>query len=108
MPAMFLRNYAIRCYSKGCPRDAEFKIASRWSDGVTGELKTYSLCCAECLPERFRDSLERQAACRLAAGETLEVPGIYRLRHGNRDRELERESEMERQLQESSAKQRQG
>src|SRR5260370_32169474 len=73
---MSLHDYIIRCYTRDCPREAKYKIASRWSDGVTGELKTYSLCCAECLPERFRDSLRKHAACRLPMGETRAPPGI--------------------------------
>ena len=42
--------YAVLCYRPGCDRPAAYKVAARWSDGVTEELKTYSLCCAECLP----------------------------------------------------------
>jgi hypothetical protein len=86
---MPLHNYVIRCCTKGCPREAEFKIASRWSDGITGELKTYALCCGECLVECLRQSRMKQAACRLAAGETLAPPEVFRLRRGHRDRELE-------------------
>jgi hypothetical protein len=87
---MPLETYVIHCCTKDCPREAQFKIASRWSDGITGELKTYSLCCTECLPECLARSREKQAACRLAAGETLEAPVVFRLRRGVRDRELER------------------
>ncbi|MFL5339433.1 MAG: hypothetical protein ACJ8F7_04630 [Gemmataceae bacterium] len=95
---MSLQNYVIRCYSKDCGREALYKIASRWSDGVTSELKTYSLCCQECLPARFRDSLAKQAACRLAEGETLEAPGIYHVERGRRDRQLRRLQEVEEAL----------
>jgi hypothetical protein len=93
-----LRNYIIRCYTPGCPREATYKVASRWSDGVTSELKTYSLCCAECLPERYRASMQKQAACRTAAGEILEPPGIYLLTRGQRDQQLQRDMEMEEKL----------
>ena len=58
--------YPILCYRQGCGRPAEYKLAARWSDGITGELKTYSLCCKECLPESFRESKRRQAQCRTA------------------------------------------
>ena len=95
---MPLRNYPIRCYTPGCLRVAEYKVASRWSDGITSELKTYSLCCAECLPERFRASLQKQAACRTAPGEILEPPGIFLLTHGQRDQQLRRLPEMEEKL----------
>jgi len=82
--------YPIICYSSGCGRVAEYKIAARWSDGVTEELKTYALTCADCLPLWFRRSREKQAACRLAAGETLESAGIYGIERGRRDRQLQR------------------
>ncbi len=87
--------YPIYCYRKGCGKLAVYKIAARWSDGVTEELKTYALCCEECLPDWYRRSREKQKACRLAARETLETPGIYRLQHGQRDRRLERVKELE-------------
>jgi hypothetical protein len=90
--------YPLYCYHRGCGRPARYKIAARWSDGVTGELKTYALSCEECLPEWFRRSREKQAACRLAAGETLEPPGIYELERGKRDRVLQRLPELEKQL----------
>jgi hypothetical protein len=100
---MPLQNYPIRCYTPGCLLEAEYKVASRWSDGITSELKTYSLCCAECLPERFRISLQKQAACHTTPGETLEPPGVYRLTHGQRDRQLQRLSQLETKLQAGSA-----
>jgi hypothetical protein len=90
--------YPIYCYRNGCGKLAVYKIAARWSDGVTEELKTYALCCEECLPEWYRLSREKQKACRLAARETLETPGIYRLQHGQRDRRLERVKELEDRL----------
>jgi hypothetical protein len=82
--------YRIGCYGKGCDREAIFKIASRWSDGLTEELKTYSLCCAECLRDQYRLSLGKQSRCRLAAEEILDAPAIYQLKRGARDRELDR------------------
>ena|SRR5438128_1502272 len=90
--------YPVLCYRDGCGRPAVYKIAARWSDGITQELKTYALSCAECLPDWFRRGREKQAACRLARGETLEPPGIYRLVHGRRDRQLERLSDLEAKL----------
>ena len=95
---MPLKNYLIRCYDRDCPHEAVYKIASRWSDGVTGELKTYSLCCPECLPDHFRESRVKQAACRLAAGESLEPPGIYLIRRGAHDYELRRLTDREAEL----------
>jgi hypothetical protein len=87
--------YPILCYTRGCGRPALYKIAARWSDGVTQELKTYALTCAECLGESLRASRAKQAACRLAAGETLEAPGVYELAHGVRDPQLRRRTDLE-------------
>jgi hypothetical protein len=95
---MPMPSYPVRCYTHGCPRLAVYKIAAEWSDGVTGELKTYSLCCEECLPEVYRRSKQKQAACRRAPGERLEVPGIYRLARGQRDQHLQRLPEREQEL----------
>jgi hypothetical protein len=87
--------YLISCTSNGCTNPAQFKIAARWSDGSTGELKTYALCCAECLPVAFRQSCAKQQACRLTRGETLERPGIYELLRGSRDLQLLRREDLE-------------
>lgn len=94
-PPVRLAPYAIICQQRGCGRPAEYKVASRWSDGITEELKTYALTCAECLPALLRQSRERAAACRRAVGETLEPPAVYRLAPGRRDPELERLAEVE-------------
>jgi hypothetical protein len=88
--------YPLCCYRCGQP--AIYKIAARWSDGVTQELKTYGLACENCLAEWFQRSRERQAACRLAPGETLDKPGIWELTRGRRDRELTRRTELEERL----------
>jgi len=90
--------YPIRCLSKDCQKLAEYKIASRWSDGVTSELKTYSLCCDDCLAQAYRDSKRRLAACRMTSAESVEPPGIYQLDRGSRDKQLQRLSDLERKL----------
>jgi hypothetical protein len=90
--------YPVLCYRKGCGRPALYKIAARWSDGITQELKTYALSCEECLAEWFRQSLVKQAACRKAAGETLEPPGIYELSRGRRDQQLVRREDLEQRM----------
>lgn len=90
--------YPIHCYHKGCPNLAIYKIAARWSDGFTQELKTYALCCPACLAEWFSRSVKKQQECRLAPGETLETPGVYRMERGSRDRALVRLPELEEQL----------
>src|SRR5262249_49479345 len=90
--------YPVICYRSGCGEPAVYKIAARWSDGVTHELKTYGLACLACLPEQYARSRTRQAACRLAAGETIEEPGIYELVRGQRDHQLVRRTDLEQQL----------
>ena len=91
-------SYPVRCYTHGCNELAAYKIAARWSDGVTQELKTYTLSCPACLAESFRRSRAKQAACRLAPGETLESPSIYELTHGRRDSQLVRRDDLEQRL----------
>ncbi len=88
--------YPVLCYTPGCGRPAAYKIAARWSDGLTEELKTYSLCCADCLAASFGRSCQKQAACRRAPGEVLDPPGVYELTRGSRDRVLPRRRELER------------
>ena len=68
--------YPVLCTTRGCGRPALYKIAARWTDGITAELKTYALCCAECLPEGFARSRLKQKECRLATGEHLDPPNI--------------------------------
>ena len=80
--------YPVICYARGCSREAVFKIAAQWSDGVTSELKTYFLSCAECRSELFETACVKKSACRLAAGETLGDPEVFELTRGRRDREL--------------------
>ena len=87
--------YPVNCCANGCPRQAAFKIAARWSDGVTRELKTYFLACTECLPELYRKARVKKAECRLAQGETLGDPEVFEMTRGRRDRELVRRPELE-------------
>jgi hypothetical protein len=96
--------YPVRCYRPGCGQVAVYKIAARWSDGLTEELKTYALSCSDCLAEQFQRSLEKQTACRRAAGEMLDRPGIYELARGQRDRLLLRREDLERSLGEAEVR----
>jgi hypothetical protein len=75
-----------------------YKIAARWSDGTTHELKTYALACPACLPNLFTIAVTKRGACRLAPGESLEAPGVYELTRGARDRALTRRPDLEAQL----------
>ncbi|MFO0847363.1 MAG: hypothetical protein U0871_02225 [Gemmataceae bacterium] len=87
--------YPVLCYAPGCGRPAAFKIAARWSDGVTHELKTYFLACPDCLPRLYASAKTKRAACRLAPGETLDPPAVYELTRGARDRELVHRADLE-------------
>ena len=91
---MPIPHYPVLC--SACQQPATFKIAARWSDGLTQELKTYALTCAACLAAAFRVSCARQADCCRAAGETLDPPGVYELARGERDVQLRRREELER------------
>lgn len=90
--------YPLYCYTKDCKNLAAYKIAARWSDGVRSELKTYGLCCPDCLPYWYRRALEKKGSCQQAPGETLEDPGIYQVERGVRDQQLKRLEEVEKQL----------
>jgi hypothetical protein len=92
---MPMPSYPVRCYHPGCGRLAIYKIAARWSDGVTHELKTYALSCAECLAGWLVRSRAKQTACRLAPGETLDAPGVYEMLRGQRDQQLTRRQDLE-------------
>lgn len=92
---MAMPPYPVTCYAAKCPRLATYKIASRWSDGVTDELKTYYLSCPDCLTDLFALAVSKRAACRLAPGESLDAPGIYELSRGDRDKTLKRREDLE-------------
>lgn len=87
--------YPIVCYTPACGQPAVYKVAARWSDGVTEELKTYALCCGACLPDWLARSRVKQQACRLVVGETLEPPSAWELVRGSRDRQLIRRPDLE-------------
>ncbi len=88
-------SYPVMCYAAGCPHPAAFKIAARWSDSVTDELKTYYLACPVCLSKLYALAVKKRTACRLTAGETLDAPGVYELNRGNRDKTLKRRTDLE-------------
>jgi hypothetical protein len=95
---MSMPPYPVMCYAPGCANPAAFKVAARWSDGLTDELKTYYLACETCLPALYASAVAKRAACRLAAGETLDAPGVYELRRGGRDKQLARRADLEAEL----------
>lgn len=98
---MPMRPYPVLCYAPDCKAPAAFKIAAQWSDGVTQELKTYYLSCPSCLPKVFTQAVAKRAACRLTTGETLEVPGVYEIAGGERDKALRRRPDLEAVLNET-------
>jgi hypothetical protein len=87
--------YPVICLADDCRNEAAFKVAARWSDGITHELKTYSLACPTCLATLFASAMVKHSACRLAPGETLDEPGVYELHRGERDRALKRRRDLE-------------
>jgi hypothetical protein len=95
---MSMPPYPVMCYAPGCQHLAAFKIAARWSDGITDELKTYHLACPACLAKLYASAKTKRAACRLAPGETLDAPGIYELHRGDRDKRLKRRTDLEKEL----------
>lgn len=92
---MTLSNYPVVCYAAGCTASAAYKIAARWSDGSTAELKTYSLACPDCVAKLLADAKSRRASCRLAPEETLDEPGVFDLSRGSRDKQLGRRPDLE-------------
>jgi hypothetical protein len=95
--------YPVLCYAAKCSNLAGFKVAARWSDGVTDELKTYYLACPDCLARLYALAIAKRTACRLAPGETLEAPSIFELHRGERDKTLKRRRDLEEELCEAKA-----
>ena len=85
--------YPVLCSTPDCGKPAIYKIASQWSDGITTELKTYGLSCADHVAFWLHHARQRQAACGLAPGETLGEPSIL-----CRDDLLRRDTVLEAQL----------
>jgi hypothetical protein len=92
-------SYLVLCTTEGCKTPAQYKIAAVWSDGSTEELKTYGLCCDEHLEAQLHQSRDKQKSCRLADGETLSQPQVFRIESGRRDRELVRLPDIETRFQ---------
>ena len=76
---MSLFHYPIACQTPGCPRPAIRKVAALWSDGITSELKTYALCCDECLAAHTESAAVRREACRFEPGEMMSPVQVYPL-----------------------------
>ena len=65
---------------------------------MQSELKTYWLCCADCLRAWYLKTLAKQNKSRSAPGEVLDAPGIYHMERGQRDRKLERLEALEKEM----------
>ena len=77
---MTIPPYPVNCSHAGCEAAARVKIAAKWSDGTTHELKTYYLACEACAPELLTAARAKRKKCRLTVGETLDQPAVYELR----------------------------
>lgn len=80
---MIAFSYTVHCTSPGCTHVAEYKVAARWSDGITSELKTYALVCLDCLPAQYRKAIDKRIACRLTESETLDEVAVFDLKSGH-------------------------
>lgn len=92
---MPMKPYEVFCLQPSCKNLANFKIASRWSDGGVEELKTYALACEKCLASAFFQSLVKHKSCRTIPGEVLESPMIFELRTGSHSKQLARRTDLE-------------
>lgn len=99
---MSMPPYPVICYAAKCVNPATFKVAARWSDGITDELKTYYLACPDCLAKLYAIAVKKRENCRLATGETLDVPSIFELNRGERDKTLKQRTDLERKLNDSN------
>jgi hypothetical protein len=80
----------VRCCHAECREPAAYKIAARWSDGRSAELKTYGFACSEHVGAVFRDSEQRRREYTPSPGESIEEIAIYRYDPAKRDRLLQR------------------
>jgi hypothetical protein len=84
------RNYVVPCSHPDCRQPASYKIAARWSDGQSAELKTYGFSCSEHLGSVFREAEQRRSDYMPSPSESIEELAIYRHEPGKRDRFLQR------------------
>lgn len=75
-----LKGYKVLCQTPECGRPATVKVAAEWSDGITCELKTYALCCANCTADWLEQATKKQADRPENADETLSKPKVYPLK----------------------------
>jgi len=83
-------HYRPTCSTIGCQRDAIYKVAASWSDGLSWELKNYGLACEDHrISQLARGKLHRDGLV-LANGEVVGQVGLYVLETDARDATLSR------------------
>lgn len=83
-------SHDVNCTHPYCSDLATYKVAARWSDGGSEELKTYGFACSDHLGEVFQEAKNRRLDYTLCPGEAIEEMAIYRFEPGKRDRQLQR------------------
>jgi hypothetical protein len=92
------RETVVLCSEPGCGEPATYKVAAPWSDGQFSELKTYGFACFDHLRDVLRSAETRWLDYEPVAGETVQDIGIYRYEPGKKDRDLERDYDIEETL----------
>ena len=69
--------YQVVC--QRCGEPARLKVASRWTDGHTHELKTYTLVCRACVNDALTDARKRREACVTDHNEIIDAPEVFEL-----------------------------
>jgi hypothetical protein len=72
-----------------------YKIAARWSDGATDELKTYGFACEQCVRHVLGVARRRQSRVQLAPEEVTPLAEVYDLQTVRQNREAARRPEIE-------------
>lgn len=87
----------VRCSEPGCEAAAVLKIAAPWSDRGRRfwELKTYGFACREHLQDVLRSAEARWLDYEPVPGEIVENIAIFHYTPGQKDRELERVTDIE-------------
>jgi hypothetical protein len=85
----------VRCFGHDCEEPAVYKIAAPWSDGRFSELKTYGFACADHLKDVLRSAEARWLDYEPVKGEVVQDIGIYHYEAGKKDRQLQRDEDIE-------------
>jgi hypothetical protein len=85
----------VRCFEPDCQELATYKVAAPWSDSRFWELKTYGFACGDHLKDILRNAEARWLAYEPVPGEVVQDINIYRYEPGKKDRQLERDKDIE-------------